>query len=244
MRWRHFKDNRGPTGVSVVHNDVDLILAERILVVHRGGGQRCLPVRGWSRSEEAFEVLIERLFDLLKVLLDRGVAEGRCHVCHGLLDERSHERTLERMHRLLRLLPEALGSGKHVTQTLTKRGVLGAQVPILFAGKCPVSSCRSSSARGVRRPASTGRVLARARGQRRARAGQNAGPGAAQIAPVGAAHGGVPAAGLALSAVGTFRLAYSTGMSCLRVERSPPSPFLRSSPGRPVWRANVGAQDV
>src|SRR5262245_42596468 len=31
VRWRHFKDDRGPTGVSIVHNDVDLILAERIL---------------------------------------------------------------------------------------------------------------------------------------------------------------------------------------------------------------------
>src|SRR5262245_27120408 len=34
VRWRHCKDDRSPTGVGVVHNDVDLILAERILVVH------------------------------------------------------------------------------------------------------------------------------------------------------------------------------------------------------------------
>ena len=58
-------------------------------------------------------------------------------MCRGLLDERSHERTLERMHCLLCLLPEALGSGKQVTQTLAKRGVLGAQVPILFDGEMP-----------------------------------------------------------------------------------------------------------
>src|SRR5262249_12715978 len=79
----------------------------------------------------------ERLFDLLKVLLDCGVAEGHCCLCHGLLDERSHERTLERMHRLFCLLPEALGGGKHVTQTLAKRGVLSAQLPILFDGEMP-----------------------------------------------------------------------------------------------------------
>ena len=58
-------------------------------------------------------------------------------MCYSLLDERSHERTLERMHRFLCLLPEALGSGKHVTQTLAKRGVLGAQLPILFDGEMP-----------------------------------------------------------------------------------------------------------
>src|SRR5262245_13740132 len=70
--WRHFKDNRSPTGVGVVYNDVDMILAERILVVHqRGRRWRCLPVRGYRRGEEAFDVFIECLFDFLKVLLDR-----------------------------------------------------------------------------------------------------------------------------------------------------------------------------
>src|SRR4030095_7776913 len=82
VRWRHFKDDRGPTGVSVVHNNVDLILAERIFVVHhKGCGWCCLLVRDWSRSEEVFEVFIERLFDFLKLLLDLGIAERRCRVC-------------------------------------------------------------------------------------------------------------------------------------------------------------------
>jgi hypothetical protein len=86
-------------------------------------------------GEEAFEVFIERLFDFLKVLLDRGVSEGCGRLYHGLLDERSHERTLERMHRLLRLLLEALDSGEHVTQALTERCVLGAQLPVVCDGK-------------------------------------------------------------------------------------------------------------
>src|SRR5215471_15260749 len=138
VRWRHFKDNRSPTGVGVVHNDVDMILAERILVVHqRGRRWRCLSVRGGRRGEEAFDVFIECLFDFLKVLLDYWVSEGGRRVGHGLLDEWSHERTLERMHCLLCLLLEALDSGEYVTQALTKRRVLGAQVPILFDGEMP-----------------------------------------------------------------------------------------------------------
>src|SRR5262249_49019294 len=82
-------------------------------------------------------VFIARLFHLLKILLHLRLGEWRGSVCHGLPDQRTHERPLQGAHGLVSLLLQAPHSGKHLTQVSMESGILCVQPSIALFGEMP-----------------------------------------------------------------------------------------------------------
>lgn len=114
----------------IVNDDIDLVFQEGVLF----GRGRSFFVGG-SRLAEALQVLVERFFHFLEVLVHFGLAKRRRGIGHRLPNKRPQQRAFQGRDGFFGLAAQAQDVGKDPGQLGAQGGVLGLQVAVALRRK-------------------------------------------------------------------------------------------------------------